>query len=305
MNSVHGSATCLPAANRGFLSNANPHSLAIWLFLAILLLGPGLFSLFSGGELEEAYHMVFVALLTGLIGSAFAAPIWKGDRSWFWLMGAYRKSFQRNVGTAIACSCFLVPFIVLYGLCYGIALVWIWSTEKRCETILPRKQVRVDQPFAYLGFHGSRNGEPEMSKRDENEALACRNLLVSDKMLEAELKRFPFSQIQKLRTAMYGRLEGVEERLNPNYPYLAVRCPEANRDICYLYFQRKSICMDLRLPQVRQSATEQQGFAVRPRANWQAKANWLTGIRIPYDCIPATRVAALIEEAYALRFEKL
>lgn len=55
--------------------------------------------------------------------------------------------------------------------------------------------------------------------------------------------------------------------------------------------------MDLNIHKDRQAEIEEKGFEVKYRNNYQGNANWLTGVRIPYDNMPLKEVVELVKEA--------
>ena len=72
-------------------------------------------------------------------------------------------------------------------------------------------------------------------------------------------------------------------------------------DALYIYVQKKGVLIDMRVSADRADELRRQGFDLRPRDNYQAKAGWLTGLFVPHDTdrieeVVSLAVGALQEE---------
>lgn len=205
----------MTTASRSYHARANLHSLAVFLYIAIMILGPVIFSWRYNEDLLSTYKTIFIYLIAGLTGYSFAKPLGKGDRIWLWSMGGYRKSFQKNASIAILFSCLLIPFILLYGVCYLFALLIELYVERRTV----RKHNNGYNPVCNSNHNHimeikTNKKEYKMNQDTHSTIDKHQNILISDKKLGEALKHFPLSQILKLRTAIYSDLEGIKEKLN-------------------------------------------------------------------------------------------
>lgn len=72
---------------------------------------------------------------------------------------------------------------------------------------------------------------------------------------------------------------------------------KGTRDSVYVYVQEKQLVLDLRLSAERADEVRRSGLKVRPRNNYQGRAGWLTGVRVPHDTDRADLALQLILDA--------
>jgi len=104
--------------------------------------------------------------------------------------------------------------------------------------------------------------------------------LLPDDVIEQQLRGYPTELVLYLRTRLAERCTGLREKLNVRQRYLGYATGPT--DALYVYVQKQCLVLDIRLPADRASEVVRRGFQVRPRDNYQAKAGWLTGVRVPH-----------------------
>jgi hypothetical protein len=120
--------------------------------------------------------------------------------------------------------------------------------------------------------------------------------LLSDEVLATGLGGRPPELVLWLRRRLAAKCRGIKENLNPRSRYLGY-ARRGRSDALYVYLQRQRLVIDIRLPADRASQVRRLGFEVRPRLNYQGRAGWLTGIRVPYGTQKRGALADLALEA--------
>jgi len=105
--------------------------------------------------------------------------------------------------------------------------------------------------------------------------------LLPGEVLATRLGGCPPELIVWLRKRLAATCQGLQEKLNPRGRYLGY-ARRGRSDVLYVYLQRQRLVIDIRLPADRAGQVRRLGFDVRPRLNYQGRAGWLTGIRVPY-----------------------
>ena len=105
--------------------------------------------------------------------------------------------------------------------------------------------------------------------------------LLSGEVLATGLRGCPPELVLWFRKRLAARCQGLQEKLNPRGRYLGY-ARRGRSDVLYVYLQRQCLVIDIRLPADRAGQVRRLGFEVRPRLNYQGRAGWLTGIRVPY-----------------------
>ena len=129
-----------------------------------------------------------------------------------------------------------------------------------------------------------------------SELLVQREGLLPEEALRDALRGYPTGLILHLRGCLAKACPGLREKLNPNSRYLGYGLLDGSDDL-YVYVQKRGLVIDIRLPADRAGDLRRLGFRVRPRDNYQAKAGWLTGLRVPHDTGKRQDVVALAVEA--------
>ena len=119
--------------------------------------------------------------------------------------------------------------------------------------------------------------------------------LLADEVLQDVLRGYPRELPLYLRRRLADRFPRLREKFNRRRRYFGYAVGKS--DGAYVYVSKGRVILDLRIPADRADQVRRLGFEVVPRNNWQAKAGWLTGIRVPHDTDKREDVLALAVEA--------
>ena len=119
--------------------------------------------------------------------------------------------------------------------------------------------------------------------------------LIADKDLPW-LVGFPRDLVDRIRSGLVAGCPGLMEKANPKRRYLGYAKGEGS-DAAYIYFQKKGLVIDVRVSADRVKGGRVLGLEVRPRENYQWRAGWLTGVRVPYGSDKHGAVVGLILDA--------
>lgn len=126
--------------------------------------------------------------------------------------------------------------------------------------------------------------------------LVQENGLLPEEALKAGLHGYPTDLIFYLRGRLAECCPTLRENFNPNARYLGYGLVGGSYDL-FVYVRKNGLLIDIRLPVDRVEDLRSQGFDVRPRNNYQAKAGWLTGLFVPHDTDKRELLVALAMEA--------
>jgi hypothetical protein len=105
--------------------------------------------------------------------------------------------------------------------------------------------------------------------------------LLDDAVIRKHLAGYPLELIAQLRKALAAGIPGLREKLNTHLRYLGYASGKS--DALFVYFQKSGLVIDARVSPARAEELRAKGIVVRPRENYQGRAGWLTGVRVPYD----------------------
>lgn len=147
----------------------------------------------------------------------------------------------------------------------------------------------------------SRNKRKDSSGRKKrpkaaSELLVQEEGLLPEEALKTGLHGYPTDLIFYLRGRLAECCPTLREKFNPNGPYLGYGLVGGSYDL-FVYVQKNDLLIDIRLPADRAEDLRSQGFDVRPRNNYQARAGWLTGVFVPHDTDNRELLVALALEA--------
>jgi len=124
----------------------------------------------------------------------------------------------------------------------------------------------------------------------------CKGLMPEDDYQKA-LKGYPTALVCFIRAAIVERVTGLTEKFNPKQRYFGY-CVKNDSDKAYIYVQKKKLVIDLCIDQRFAKEIEGEGFAVRPRDNFQYKARWLTGWEVPQSTLNIGPIIKYFCEAF-------
>jgi len=118
-------------------------------------------------------------------------------------------------------------------------------------------------------------------KTSENVRIAESGLL-EERFWRSDLKRYETGFLGKIRQALLQKVPGLAEKYNRGkVKYFGYR-REGRKDSVYVYVQKKGLRIDLNLPRNFEDDLKQAGFTIKHQENFQGKAGWLTGWRVPH-----------------------
>jgi hypothetical protein len=139
---------------------------------------------------------------------------------------------------------------------------------------------------------GRREDEPDITEGTQGldeEAIA--------RMLTGEAANVAHDcvALRELRASVRRRVPAATEKLNPRSHYLGYRV--ASRDGAYVYLQSRMLVVEADLPRTgaEEDVFRRAGLEVRHRNNFQGRAGWITGIRLPCSATPEQ--TALVADA--------
>jgi len=138
-----------------------------------------------------------------------------------------------------------------------------------------------------------RRRSPKRRAPHASEVIAQEKGLLGDAVVKEKLPQYPLTFVTTFRRRLLAQVPTLREKLNPNLRYLGYGL-RGRADAMYVYFQRGGLVIDIRLAADRAAEVRSLGFQVRPRDNYQGRAGWLTGLRVPYN---TDKIGLLIELA--------
>jgi hypothetical protein len=122
--------------------------------------------------------------------------------------------------------------------------------------------------------------------------------LVEDSVWKRTLKKYPTDLVCSIRVQLLKEVPGLIEKFNTNARYFGYS-GETDKDRAYIYVQKKDLRIDLHISQDSKAELEKAGFEVRFIDNFQGKAGWLTGWRVPHTTKNIKTVMAWLLKAFS------
>jgi len=118
--------------------------------------------------------------------------------------------------------------------------------------------------------------------RNENVVSLDRGL-VKDDMWKEHLDGFETGLVVKIRKRLLEEVPGLAEKFNSGQnKYFGYKRGNA-RDSFYIYVQKKGLLIDVCIPRDFEVDLKRAGFSIKHRENFQGRAGWITGWRVPHD----------------------
>lgn len=105
--------------------------------------------------------------------------------------------------------------------------------------------------------------------------------LLKDSVWKRTLKDYPTDLVCSIREQLLKKVPGLTEKFNTNSRYFGY-WTGADKDRVYIYLQRKELRIDLCVGRRFEAELRRAGFEVRYVNNFQGRAGWLTGWRVPH-----------------------
>lgn len=108
--------------------------------------------------------------------------------------------------------------------------------------------------------------------------------LLADKMWKAQLINYPTELLSLIRKSLMEKVPDLSEKFNQAGLYFGYRVGN-RKDKAYIYVQKKNLVIDLCISRNFTTELKKHGFGVKYRDNFQGRADWLTGWRIPQSTL--------------------
>lgn len=117
-----------------------------------------------------------------------------------------------------------------------------------------------------------------------NEIIQTDTGLLDDEIWKTPLKNHPTDLLRLIRISLLKKVPDLGEKFNRAGLYFGYRVGNS-KDKAYIYTQKKNLVLDLCLNRSFTPEIEMLGFEVKYRNNFQGRAGWLTGWRIPQSTL--------------------
>lgn len=105
--------------------------------------------------------------------------------------------------------------------------------------------------------------------------------LVKPRVWRQTLKNYRTDLVRLIRKKLKAEIPGLNEKFNTNSRYFGYRIG-TDADRVYIYVQKNVLRIDLHISRNSKTALQEEDFEVRFSNNFQGKAGWLTGWRVPH-----------------------
>jgi hypothetical protein len=106
--------------------------------------------------------------------------------------------------------------------------------------------------------------------------------LLEDNKWQHSLKKYPTELLCRIRRELPLRVSGLNEKFNRRCRYFGY-WSNNGVDRLYIFVQKKRLSILLRIKRDFEKILLKNGFEVHFINNFQGRAGWLTGLRIPHD----------------------
>jgi hypothetical protein len=111
--------------------------------------------------------------------------------------------------------------------------------------------------------------------------LVCAEMdLVDNIVWEGPLENYPTDLVCSIREQLKKKVPGLTEKFNTKSHYFGYWIG-TNKDRAYIYVQKKGLRIDLDISRDFEANLKEEDFEVHFIKNFQYRAGWLTGWRVP------------------------
>jgi hypothetical protein len=121
--------------------------------------------------------------------------------------------------------------------------------------------------------------------------------LLDEKDWELVLKKYPTALVCLIREKLRRKMPEINEKFNRNSRYFGYWIGN-DKDKIYIYVQKKRLVIDMFISPDFITDIEKLGFKVKPRTNFQERADWLTGWEIPQSTTNIRQIIDWLCKAY-------
>ena len=138
--------------------------------------------------------------------------------------------------------------------------------------------------------------DDKLPKKQASNVISVEAGLLSEEVVRGALRGLAIEPAMALRAKLQAACPKLREKLNTQSRYLGYGLSDGS-DALYVYVQRDGLLLDVKVSTDRADEMRHQGFDVKPRANYQSKIGWLTGLKVPEDTMKLDVIASLAVEA--------
>jgi hypothetical protein len=149
--------------------------------------------------------------------------------------------------------------------------------------------------------------------RAGNEIFKAKIGLVPETYWQSDLSNCPTHLLCTIRKLLEEAVPGLTEKFNPTTPslrYFGYRVKKSkdindiskkaySEDKAYIYVKPERLEIDLKINPKFINDIRQDGFEVRPKTNYQARTDWVTGWQVPHLTNNVEAVMKWLSKAFA------
>lgn len=133
--------------------------------------------------------------------------------------------------------------------------------------------------------------------RAGNQIFKAKSTLLDDCFFQPELQDYSMTVLDTIRKGMAKAIPELSEKFNTSSLYFGYNRGD-DEDKAYIYVQKENLVIDLQIKPSYVRQLEGEGFVIKRRDNFQAKAGWLTGWQVPQSTTDADRVVNWLCKAF-------
>jgi len=146
-------------------------------------------------------------------------------------------------------------------------------------------------------LNGKSRMKEKRGKKGKYLVLAKKGLL-KDSMWRRTLENYPTDIVCSIREQLLKKVPGLTEKFNTNSRYFGYWTATDETDRAYIYVQKSEVRIDLYVGRRFEAQLHRAGFEVRYVNNFQGRAGWLTGWRVPHTTTSIKTVLKWLLKAF-------
>jgi len=121
--------------------------------------------------------------------------------------------------------------------------------------------------------------------------------LVKDVVWKKSLQDKDIALLCSIRKSLIKKIPGLTEEFNKQSRYFGYWIGD-ERDNAYIYVQKKGLRIDLNISRKFEKDIRKEGFNIKYINNYQGRAGWLTGWKIPHSTQDVDAVVSWLCKAF-------
>jgi len=148
--------------------------------------------------------------------------------------------------------------------------------------------------------------------RAGNKIFKAKIGLLPETYWQSYLRDYPTKLLRTIRKPLEKTVPRLTEKFNPTTPSLRyfgyrikkiksisdISKKDYSEDKAYIYVRPEILEIDLKIDPRFANDIKRDGFEVRPKTNYQAQADWVTGWQVPQSTTDADRVVNWLCKAF-------